>query len=189
MISYLEGRIIAKNQKTLTCCVNGIGYKVHACANLLEKIREGESVELFIYTHVREDILALYGFSSQEQLAFFELLLGVSGVGPKSALEILNAPLSKVKQAIVNKDSVYLTHIPGIGAKTAQRIIVDLHGKVEYDAATSPGEKTESLRSEDVIQALVSLGYHRQQVVQGLKKVPHEITDEETVIKYFLQNI
>lgn len=188
MFAFLSGKILHKQEKTLILDVNNLGYLVHAPRSLLEKINEGEELKLYIHTNVREDDISLYGFSSQDEWVFFRLLLTVSGIGPKSALEILNAPLAKVKQAIAKKDSAFLTQIPGIGRKTAERIIVDLQGKVKEEILEEgAGESGRS--SEDVVQALVSLGYSRQHVLNGLKKIPTEISGEEAIIKYFLQNI
>lgn len=186
MIASLCGIILAKQEKSLILKVNGVGYLVWTTREFLEKTKEGEEGSFFIHTQVREDDISLYGFSSLEQWQFFRLLLTVSGVGPKLALEILNAPLSRVRQAIAKKDAVFLTHIPGIGKKTAERIIVDLQGKVKEELME---ESTTRGNQEDIIQALISLGYQRQKVIEGLKKIPLEITREETIIKYFLQNV
>lgn len=187
MIAYISGNIIGKKERTVVVEVNGIGYLVFVTRSFNESIQLGEKTSLHIHTHVREDAISLYGFAAQEELAFFELLLSVSGVGPKYALEISNYPLAKVKQAIATKETAYLTKIPGIGRKTAERIIVDLQGKIKEDILVGNAETTAG--SEEIVQALMSLGYHRNQVMQGLKKIPHEIEGEEAVIKYFLQNI
>lgn len=187
MIAHLSGQIQYKQNKAVIVDVNGVGYLVRLTQSFLEKISEGEEIKLHIHTHVREDDISLYGFSTADEWMFFELLLTVSGVGPKSALEILNAPIAKVKQAIAKKDAAYLTRIPGIGKKTAERIIVDLQVKIkEQEIEEEAGRREES---EDIIQALVAFGYSRQQVTQGLKKIPPEVSGEESIIKYFLQNI
>jgi len=188
MIASLKGNITSKQEKYIVVHVGGVGYLVNVSRTLLEKISEGQEIALAIHTQVREDDISLYGFLTQEEWHFFRLLLTVSGIGPKSALEILNAPLSKIKQAIAKKDTDALTLINGIGKKTAQRIIVDLQGKVKeqlMEEETSPSEK---ITGEDIVQALISLGYHRHQVLTGLKKIPTEISGEEAIIKYFLQN-
>lgn len=187
MISYLSGTIQEKDEKNLTLNVNGVGYLVAAAKNLLEKLQYGELIELYIHTHVREDAISLYGFQTKEELQFFELLLTVSGVGPKSALEMLNSPISKTRQAIASKNAAYLTQIPGIGKKTAERIIVDLQGKIKEDILLEENEE-QNVANEDIVRALIALGYHRQQVTQGLQKIPSEITGEEAIIKHFLQN-
>ncbi|MEK7523588.1 MAG: Holliday junction branch migration protein RuvA [Patescibacteria group bacterium] len=187
MIAFLSGTVLSKQDRTLVLNVNGVGYLVFATKGLLEKTPIGQELALHIHTNVREDDLSLYGFFTHEEWQFFRLLLTVSGIGPKSALEILNAPLKEVRQAIAKKDEVFLTRIPGIGRKTAQRMIVDLQGKIKeeiLEESTQPGS-----HNDDIVQALIALGYHRQHVLQGLKKIPAEINNEEAIIKYFLQNI
>lgn len=188
MIASLNGNIASKQEKNIVVDVGGVGYLVAVPRTLLEKVTEGQEVQLSIHTHVREDDISLYGFLTQEEWQFFRLLLTVSGVGPKSALEILNAPLSKIKQAIAKKDTAALTLINGIGKKTAERIIVDLQGKIKEQIMEEEAQSPEKNTSEDIVQALISLGYHRHQVLTGLKKVPTELSDEESIIKYFLQN-
>lgn len=190
MIAYLNGKVLSKQEKSLVLDVNGVGYLVNAAKGLLESLNAGDKTAFYIYTNVREDDLSLYGFQSEDEWKFFKLLLTVSGVGPKSALEILNSPIASVRRAIAQKDAARLTQIPGIGKKTAERIIVDLQGKIKVelmeDAAGAAGQ---TAAHEDIIQALISLGYHRQQVTQGLKKIPPEISGDSAIIKYFLQNI
>lgn len=187
MIAFLSGKIQNKQERALVLNVNGVGYLVHVTRGLSEKVSIGGELALHIHTNVREDDLSLYGFETQEQWEFYRLLRTVSGVGPKSAMEILNAPLARVRQAIAKKDAAYLTQIPGIGKKTAERIIVDLEGKVKAELLEETVDS--QAPTDDIIQALVSLGYHRQQVMNGLKKIPKEVSGEEAVIKYFLQNI
>lgn len=180
---------MAKQEKGVVLDVSGVGYLVYVTRGLLEKTEIGQELTFYIHTNVREDDISLYGFLSQEEWQFFKLLLTVSGVGPKSALEIMNAPMNKVKNAIATKEVAFLTQIQGIGRKTAERIIVDLQGKVKEQVLEDGVNQGAPARGEEIVQALVSLGYHRQQVVQGLKKVPSEIGNEEAIIKYFLQNI
>ena len=189
MIAYLNGTILTKQEKSLVLDVNGVGYLIHATKGLLERLNAGDKMAFHIYTNVREDDISLYGFQSEDEWKFFKLLLTVSGIGPKSALEILNAPIANVRQAIAQKDAVRLTQIPGIGKKTAERIIVDLQGKVKVELMEEETGTSSHHAREDIVQALVSLGYHRQQVTQGLKKIPPEVSGDEAIIKYFLQNI
>lgn len=190
MIAYLAGNVIAKQDRSLVLDVRGVGYLVHVTRGLAEKVQESQELKLYTHTNVREDDLSLFGFALPAEWQFFKLLLTVSGIGPKSALEILNAPISKIRQAIAKKDVVTLTNIPGIGKKTAERICVDLQGKVKSELLEENSLVEDSHEErEDIVQALVSLGYHRQQVLQGLKKIPTEIAGEEAIIKYFLQNI
>ena len=187
MIAHLSGTILAKTEKEFVLNVNNVGYSVFIPRTLLEKFQTGEAIELFIHTHVREDEISLYGLPNFEAWRLFKLLLTVSGVGPKSAMEILNFHEAQIKTAIAKKDSAWLTRIPGIGNKTAQRIIIDLQGKFKEEAIlTAAGEPASA--EEDIIQALIALGYHRHHVMERLKKMPSEISGEEAIIKYFLQH-
>lgn len=188
MFAFLSGKVLHKQEKTLILDVNNTGYLIHATRGLLEKTNEGDELRLYIHTNVREDDISLYGFSSQDEWMFFRLLLTVSGIGPKSALEILNAPIGKVRQAIAKRDATFLTQIQGIGRKTAERIIVDLQGKIKEEILEDSVEEN-SGKNEDVVQALISLGYSRQHVLNGLKNIPEEVAGEEAIIKYFLRNI
>lgn len=189
MIAYLTGTVLSKQERTIVLMVNGTGYLVYVTKGTREKCSVGTPLDLYIHTNVREDDLSLFGFESEHAWSFFRLLLTVSGVGPKSALEILNAPISKIQTAIAKKDVAVLVQIPGIGRKTAERIIVDLQGKMKEAELEEAVDGQETPRHDDIVEALISLGYHRQQVLQGLKKIPDEISGEEAIIKYFLQNI
>lgn len=188
MFAYLSGKILNKQERSLVLDVQGVGYLVYSTRGLLEKINEGEELKLYIHTNVREDDISLYGFRAQDEWAFFRLLLSVSGIGPKSALEILNAPMARVKQAIAKRDAAFLTGIQGIGRKTAERIIVDLQGKVKEQILEGDEAVDDVKTNEDVVQALISLGYTRQHVLNGLKKIPAEVEGEEAIIKYFLRS-
>ncbi|MFA6521855.1 MAG: Holliday junction branch migration protein RuvA, partial [Candidatus Gracilibacteria bacterium] len=108
MIAYLSGKIKIKHEKNFVVNVNGVGYLVNSTKGLLESVLEDQEIELYIHTNVREDDISLYGFKTQDEWKFFKLLLTVSGIGPKSALEILNAPMQKVRQAIAKKEVALL---------------------------------------------------------------------------------
>lgn len=185
MIAYLTGTVTALHERTLVITTTGVGYLVHVPRRMMEALTIGQEKALHIHTNVREDDISLYGFGTLEEWQFFRLLLTVSGVGPKSALEILNAPIGQVKSAIAQKESAWLTRIPGIGVKTAERIIVDLQGKIKLEVAEDISSGAES---EDILQALIALGFTRVHVREQLKKIPPEITGEEAIIKYFLQH-
>lgn len=188
MYAFLSGKIHLKQEKNIILTVNNVGYLVTLTRGLLETINEGQEISLFIYTNVREDDISLFGFKTKEEWQFFKLLLTVSGIGPKSAMEILNAPAARTRQAIAKREAAYLTNIPGIGKKTAERIIVDLQGKIKEEILEEEHPANGNSVSEDIIQALIALGYNRQQVVNRLKRVPTEVKGEELIIKYFLQN-
>lgn len=190
MISYLHGKIIKILNRHLILDVNGVGYRVSVPTEILEKSSVSDTTSLFIHTSVREDDISLYGFDSHEALQFFELLLTVTRVGPKLALDMMNASLPMVKAAIAKKDIGFLASIPGVGRKTAERVILELRDKITLEsfAMTANDGTKESVPHEDIIQALMKLGYDRKHVSQILRECPENIEKEEDLIKYFLKN-
>jgi len=167
MIGSLRGKIISKKDKFMILEVGGVGYKVSISPDLSSKLKEGEKeIFLFIHTVVREDALDLYGFPDQAELEFFQMLINVSGIGPKGALVILGvASINTLTKAIKTNDLAYLTKISGIGKKTAEKMILELRDKV--------GEEGDmSLQGElDALEALKSLGYSHTEAREALKKV------------------
>lgn len=183
MIASLKGRLAAKGEDHIVVSVGGIGLKVHVPTPLLEELGDlGEQVELHTHLQVRENELSLYGCRTAEELDFFQLLLGVSGVGPKLALSILSsAPLDILRQAIVQGDVDTLFLIPGIGRKTAERLILELKGKIEIGQVV-PLPSVTRLDAE-VIEALTSLGYSPSEAQKALKALPQEeLSLEERVL-------
>lgn len=174
MISYLAGTIQSKNLKSLIINVNGVGYQVHTIPRILERAVIGQTVELYTHLYVREDALDLYGFETTEELEFFIKLISVSGIGPKSALAVFSiASVHEIKQAIANGDAQILTRVSGIGTKTAERIIVELRNKIGELKTNIPGQ-TLQIGDADAIEALIGLGYSRQQAVEALRQVKGE---------------
>jgi len=168
MIGSIRGKIILKKEKFLIVEVGGIGYKINVSPNALSKTQKlNDEVFLFIHTHVREDSLDLYGFLNYQELEFFEMLIGVSGIGPKGALAILGiATIETLKRAIGTGDTSYLTKISGIGKKTAEKIVIELRDKM------GEVEKGSSMQGElDALEALKSLGYSQNEAREALKKV------------------
>lgn len=158
--------------------------------------KDHHPLELFIHSNIREDAFDLYGFKTYSDLTFFKTLISVSGIGPKSALEILSNDTNKIKAAILNEDSAYLCKIPGIGQKTAKRLILELKNKIELDDISNLGDHSNLSKSNtpsdphpDAVDALLRLGYQRHQVTKTLRGMPVEITQAEEVITYFLKNI
>lgn len=192
MISLLSGQIIAKTEKNITLMTQGgVGYLVTLPQTILEKLQLNQEATLNIHTHVREDDISLYGFTTPAELAFFKQLLSVSGIGPKSALEIMSAPLNTVAQAINNEDSDTLSKIPGLGKKTAQRIILELKNKILPVTTDNNGQNSATMTftmQEEVVIALTGLGYARHHIELTLKNCPQEITETEDIVRYFLKN-
>ena len=173
MIGSIDGIVAAKRAGFVIISASGIGYKVAATRETLAKLKEKESTLLWTHLAVRENSLDLYGFKSEEELQFFELLLTVPGIGPKSALAVLDvSPLSTLRNAIASENATYLTNVSGIGKKTAEKIVLELRDKV--------GKETEgSVRSlsadEEALQAMRALGYTHSEARDVLRKVPSEI--------------
>ncbi len=172
MIGSIKGKIILKTEKFLIVEANGVGYKISVSPDVLSKIKKiNEEIFLFIHTHVREDALDLYGFLDQQELEFFEMLINVSGIGPKGALAILGiASIETLQKAISTEDISYLTKISGIGKKTAEKIVIELRDKVgkELEGNSLQGEL-------DALEALKSLGYSQNEAREALKKVSSNV--------------
>lgn len=173
MIGSIKGKITLKTEKFLLVETGGIGYKVSVSPDTLSKTQKDREVFLFIHTHVREDALDLYGFLNNEELEFFEMLINVSGIGPRGALAILGiASLQTLKKAIGTGDISYLTKISGIGKKTAEKIVIELRDKIANEASEKGGA---FLQGElDALEALKSLGYSQNEAREALKKVSPE---------------
>jgi Holliday junction DNA helicase RuvA len=172
MIGSIRGKIILKTEKFLIVETGGVGYKINISPDTLSKTQKiNDEVFLFIHTHVREDILDLYGFLNREELEFFEMLINVSGIGPKGALAILGiASIATLEKAIGTGDISYLTKISGIGKKTAEKIIIELRDKIADENKNK--QSGISLRDElDALEALKSLGYSQNEARDALKKV------------------
>jgi Holliday junction DNA helicase RuvA len=157
MIAYLRGTLFQRTADSVIIDVNGVGYRARVPASTLERLGDiGTQVELHIHTHVREDDISLFGFATTDELDLFEMLLSVSGIGPKVALGILSsAPPNEIRSAIASGNLEILGGIKGIGKKTAQRLVLELKGKVEL------GEEISELSPLDgeVAATLINLGY------------------------------
>lgn len=188
MIAHLEGRVKLVRPGWVIMSVNGVGYKVFVGPELAGKLHEEQDAEIYIYTQVREDLTALYGFSTIEELEFFELLLSVSGIGPKAAMNILAAAsVDRVRESIINQDPGLISTVSGIGKKTAERVVIELKGKVGAKGSIfdhGNGEKT-----EDVYVALLNLGFKPAEARDAMGKLPHECVTTEEKLKYCLLSL
>jgi len=175
MIAKIKGKIEYLKDNYVVVDVNGVGYKVFLTVYAFGKLAGQEAADLFIHTHVREDAIDLYGFLNMEELEMFELLISISGVGPKSGLGILTVAAPKtIKTAILNEDSSILTKVSGVGKKTAERVILELRNKV---ADMPESEKDNTVSDSDAIEALISMGYSVTEARDALKLVPGDIKD------------
>lgn len=176
MIAYLSGTIHATLDRSVVLLAGEVGYRVSVPESTLGTYAAGSPANLWIYTAVRENAIDLFGFGSPEELRFFELLIGVSGIGPRTALGIIDlAPVSTLAAAIRSGDSAYLTKVSGIGAKTAQKIILELREKA---AAFSDAALPALAEEKDAIDALQSLGYSVREAQEALAAVSGGKTEE-----------
>lgn len=187
MIGFLEGTLKGIRQGYATLLVGGVGYKVAVSAHTLGKIAGREEVALHIHTHVREDQFALYGFLDADELEMFELLISVSGIGPKVGLGILSiADPNTIRTAIVHKDPTLLTRVSGVGKKTAERVIVELQNKVKESELRGTAQ---ALADQDALEALAAMGYSVSDAREALKLVPVEVKDVGARIKQALKSL
>jgi len=186
MIGSLRGIILARRPDNVIIDINGVGYQVQVPLNILANLpEEGHEVFLHIFTHVREDALQLFGFTSDDEKKIFTVLLGISGIGPKMALNILSG-LSYVEflNAIDTEDVAMLCRIPGLGKKTAQRLILELREKLP----SSTGIKDRVF--EDTLSALINLGYKRNIAYEFLEKSYKQgFNDIESLLKETLKQL
>jgi len=186
MIAALTGTLVSKHPQSLTVDVHGVGYEVLTSLQTYYRLPEPkESVTFHIYTHVREDALHLYGFVSREEKTAFVLLLSVSGIGPRLALALLSGlTVRELAEAIGEGDTRKLCAVPGVGNKTAARLILELKDKVnglwlkEPGASGSSGAGTVHFPMDDALSALVNLGYQPAMAKEVLRQVEQSIAPE-----------
>ncbi len=188
MIAYLKGKIIYKGSGIIILENNNIGYKVFLGEEFFKEISLDEEREIFIYQQIKEDTNDLYGFRNISDLELFELLISVSGVGPKSALGILNlAGGADIKEAILSGDSASLTKVSGIGKKTAERLVLELKTKIaKLDGGKELLNSTVSFGADE-IDALISLGYSLVEARSALKEVDPKIKDSSDRVRAALK--
>ena len=193
MFAYIKGSLEEKTSNYVVIDVSGIGYKIFMSANSINIIGElGNIVKVHTYYYVREDNISLYGFLSNEELKMFELLLSVSGIGAKSAISMLsNITPSDFALAIITNNVAALTKIPGIGAKSAQRIILELKDKLKdaenVSKAEESNKKVNSENMKDALDALQILGYNKKEIEKVLEKLELEDMSTENIIKNALK--
>jgi Holliday junction DNA helicase RuvA len=180
MIRRLTGTIILTNQSPIIIDVRGVGYAVHVAPRERETLPNGKTATLHIHTHVREDTLDLYGFSNSNDLALFDLLLTVSGIGPKTALSIVDRGAKAVERAVRDADTEFFTTVPRLGRKNAQKIIIELKNKLgglkDIDLTGLRGGETKQL-----LEALSAMGFQRQEIVRVMPHLTGSDTLEEKI--------
>ncbi len=185
MIGTLSGTVRHKDLHTIIVDVGGVGYKVWSTADTTLDAVTGESVYLWTYLAVRETALDLYGFLDKETLDLFELLITISGIGPKTALGILNvATPTMLRQAVATEDISHLTKVSGIGKKNAEKIVIELRDKL---ITTSEDMVRGKAGEGDVLEALISLGYSERDARDAVKRLPKELEGTSSRIKEALK--
>lgn len=193
MIAYIKGNIELKSKEYIVIDVNGIGYKIFMSETEINELEKGKEIKVFTYMKVREDDVSLYGFLNNEELVTFELLISVGGIGAKSAISILsNISPSKFALAVITNDVNTLKKLPGIGAKTAQRIILELKDKMKTENAIENDNEIKEVikldsKSEDAIEALSVLGYMRKDIEKALTNIDTQNLTLEEIIKQGLK--
>ena len=198
MFAYLEGKLAAKSQNGLVLDVQGVGFELNCSMNTLTSVPSaGETVRMYTILNVKEDLLELYGFSTIEEKHMFERLTSVTGIGPKTALQILSSmPLRELTLAIVSGDTAVLSRAQGIGKKTAQRIALELKEKVDesdlqgiqtVNAPSASLPVTDTLN--EAIEGLISLGYTAQEAARAVKNVSGQSNDPSQLIMLALRGM
>ncbi len=190
MISFLRGKIINKGQGYIVLEVRDVGYKVFINPTMHADLDIGSEIDCYTHHYIREDAMDLYGFKSLDELELFELLLSISGIGPKSALGTLAiATPEDVKESISRGDPALLQKVSGIGKKTAERVVLELREKIGHISTGAVSEGDGSMGSGEEIDALMALGYSMQQARDALKDVPPDIKDSGERIREALKKM
>lgn len=186
MIGHIEGKVIFKGERHIVVDVSGVGYKLFLPLGTFRHLSAGDTAKLWTHLHVREDAMDLYGFEHPAELEFFEMLIGISGIGPRSALGVLAlASVDTVKKAIAAGDTSYLTKVSGIGRKTAEKIVLELKEKMGFGKMSHGGEELQ--HDADILDALVALGYSTAQARDMLGHIPASIQGRELRLKEALK--
>lgn len=199
MYAYIKGSLEIKSLGYVVVETNGVGYKIFMSETAIDKLGElGEIVKIYTYLKVKEDEMSLYGFITNEELRMFELLISVSGIGAKSAISILsNITPSSFALAVITDDVATIKALPGIGAKTAQRLILELKDKVKASEDTTKSDLEEMLSKKEsnmeviseAISALQVLGYSKKEIEGALAKFDKDGLTVEDIIKKALSNL
>lgn len=188
MIASITGEISEINSDSLVVMIGGIGLRVYVPTPVRSRVRVGEQASFSTYLVVREDLLSLYGFENTEERDFFVLLLGVNGVGPRTALAVLSVlTTDAIRRAVVSEQSEVFSRVPGVGKKTAQKILLHLQGRVRSESIIRPNASLNEVETE-VLSALTSLGYSVVEAQTAIQAIPRDAPqDIETRLRLALQ--
>jgi Holliday junction DNA helicase RuvA len=197
MISFIKGEVVKKGIDYIILENNNMGYFINTSFNTLNNLSEGEKAFIFTYLHIREDILQLYGFLSAEEIEMFKKLITVNGVGPKAGLAVLSTyDVNTLKAIILKDDAVKMSKVPGVGKKTASKIILELKDKVgNLDNINHEDEYFDELKTfdnnemSDLIDALTSLGFNQFEAKKVLDEIDIKNKSENEIIKEALKKI
>ncbi len=190
MLAYLHGRILAKSNNYLILEVNSVGYQIFLGEAFLSSLKVGEEQEFYLSHQVREDASDLYGFRNLSELELFQLLLSVSGVGPKSALGVLSiASADDIREAVIRGDAALLTKVAGIGKKTAERVVLELKNKIAKNINGAILGATLPTGLSDELDALMSLGYSLPDARAALNDLDSSLNDSGERVKAALKKL
>lgn len=190
MIASLTGKIIALTSDTVILEVQGIGFEIFISKSVLPTLELGQRLSLQTHLVVREDLLALYGFESSDEKQLFLQLLGVDGVGPKLALSIIsNLSIDNIRRAVLNEQPEFFSRVPGVGKKTAQKILIHMQGKIVGGLEGGISHRISQVEDQ-VLEALVGLGYSIVEAQSAIQSIPRDTPDTvedklRTVLQYF----
>src|SRR3989344_164353 len=190
MISSLSGTVRHKDLNALVVDVGGVGYKVLATSETTLNISLNSPIFLWIHMVVRETAMELFGFLDREGLETFELLITISGIGPRTALGILNvASPATLRQAVASADTTYLTRVSGIGKKNAEKIVLELKDKLKILESDTSMNSLQAKDDSDAMEALISLGYSERDAREALKKIPKNLEGAPDRVKAALKSL
>jgi len=185
MLAYIKGTVITKGDNFVVVENQNIGYKIFTTKRTLEQKNRGDVISMHLHDHIREDAHDLFGFESADEHNLFEKLISISGIGPKTALGVFAAAKAdEILGAILSGDATILKQVSGIGAKTAERIIVELKSKIAKLHTDIPATQA---KSSDALQALLSLGYSLNQATEAMNQVSADTTDTSEQVKSALK--
>ena len=185
MLSHLTGTILSHDASSVVLDVSGVGYRIFVTPTILGDFLSGAKVSLHTHLSVREDSMTLFGFATERELTFFEMLITVPGIGPKSALAALSlAPIDTLMSAIGSGDIAYLTKVSGIGPKTAKKIVLELQDKISAGSDDAHAARQDDA---DVVEVLRSLGYPLDEARAAVQKVPTEVMGTSERVKEALK--
>ena len=200
MYSYIKGILTDMDEESIVVETSGIGYHIYTTGQTFRYLPSvGEEVKVYTYLHVREDAMLLFGFLTKDELKIYKLLLGVSGIGPKGALAILSVMTTDdLRFAVLGDDAKAIAKAPGVGTKTAQRLILELKDKMsledafeqKFEKTGEPAENHAQGTKNEAVQALVALGYSSSEALRALNGIEiTEETDVEEILKMALKNM